>query len=273
MWLPGYLDQDDDPGYKLTEKTRPGLEESVIKMASTRFPVRPFEGSSAAPVNSGPVRQAIPGSEPQPVSTTSPERPDLPVREPDAGQQQPARVTKRAWVVQRASVFQAPQTTSAVVGTVEVGTRVRWVASAGGGWEELVMRDGRSVYMQSSAISFISPTQQSGKFQPNRNSQEVDVSALPVAVERFLGSLSSGDVLRASTHLSPTAPALQDDSLGALTRLVNSQTQPRLDRIEPGRSPADRVVIVIDTADPSIRVRTTWQWSTRQARWLLMEWR
>ncbi len=275
IWLPGYLDDSSGSGYQLTDKSRPDLDQSLVQAVSTHFPVRAFD-SQAAPPSTEPVRQAIPGSEP----TAAPGLPERVVpgvsRQPQPGNPQTEgdapRVTKRAWVTRRSSVYQAPETTAQLVGTVEPGTRVRWAATVGEGWEEVLMRDGRSVYLQAGALSFNSPESEAAKFQPAREVEEVDVNALPEAVNAFVASLGRGDVLRASTYLAPTAPTLDEASLGALAPLV-SAADPRLDRIETGPGRADRVAVIGDRNDPNLRVFTTWQWSARQGRWLLLNWR
>lgn len=274
IWLPGYLD-DESPGsgYKLTDKSRPSLDESLVSSASTHFPVRPF--LDEGPSSGGPVRESVPGTKPSGAPGGLPQRvvPGVnrdPVRPTQSNDR--ANVTKRAWVLQQATVFAAPRTTAQAIGTVERGTRVRWARQAAQGWEELIMRDGRSVYMQTGYLSFTSPQAQAAKFTRTDRSDEVDVGALPPAVDSFLANLGRGDVLRASTHLSPAAPTLEDNSLGALTPFLGASS-PRVDRIETGRGRADRLVTVGDRNDPSIRVVTTWQWSSRQGRWLLLDWR
>lgn len=276
LWLPGYLDESSDGGYQLTDKSRPNLEASLVEAVSTHFPVRAFDGSSGARTTQ-PTRQAAPGTEPVQTSPGLPQRVVPGVsRVPSQSPSSPnsattSKVTKRAWVTQQASVYSAPMTTANTIGTVEAGTRVRWAAQVGQGWEEIVMRDGRSVYMQAGTLSFTSPEAQAAKFNPPRHREEVDLAALPGAVNAFLANLSTGNILRASTHLAPTAPALEDDSLGALAPLVGGN--PRLDRIESGPGRADRVVVIGDRGEPNLRVSTTWQWSSRQARWLLLGWR
>lgn len=273
IWLPGYLDDSSGSGYQLTDKSRPNLDESLVKAVSTHFPVRPFS-DEAAPQSQEPVRQVVPGTESTPGLPTRvvpgvSREPETPGR---TGQEEPSRVTRRAWVTRRASVYIAPETTAQLVGTVEPGTRVRWASTVGQGWDEVLMRDGRSVYLQSGNLSFDSPETEASKFEPRRDVEEVDVNALPDAVNAFLESLGRGDVLRASTHLAPTAPTLDESTLGAFAPLVAGGS-PRLDRIETGPGQADRVAVIGDRNDPNLRIFTTWQWSARQGRWLLLNWR
>jgi hypothetical protein len=179
-------------------------------------------------------------------------------------------------VVENASVFEAPRTTARVLGTVPPGTQVRWVKTLQPGWEEILLRDGRSVYMQSNTLGLSggSSERPSGPGGEGEGGSEPgDMAALPAAVDGFLATLQDADLLRASTYLAPGAPPLEESDLGSWSALVGPQVEARVGRIEPLPEGGDnaRSVLVVD-AGGATQVQTTWRWDPRQERWLLSSW-
>ena len=86
---------------------------------------------------------------------------------------------------------------------------VRWVRTVEPGWEEILLRDGRLVYMLSQTISTGGERVVSAPETGGGGEEGDSVSVLPSTVEDFLSNLRQGDLLRASTYLAPTAPAIE----------------------------------------------------------------
>jgi hypothetical protein len=273
--LPRLLDSSQQQGYREIDgqgKPSLALAEPITSSVSTRFPVRPFnDGSSTQP----PPREAFPGMEASP-ETRPTAAAGLPQRDvPDRPVQPPRElVTSRVRVVVSASVYESPRTTARVLGTVAPDTQVRWVKTVAPGWEEILLRDGRSVYMQSNSLSVGTAQPVGGGDRPGDPRGKGDTLALlPSTVDSFLETLRQGDLLRASTYLSATAPRLEEPDLGIWADLIGPQANGRMARMEPlsGRGDDWRSVLVIDSAS-GVQVHTVWGWDRGQDRWLLAGW-
>jgi hypothetical protein len=274
--VPRILDSSQEQGYReIDGQGRPPLVQPLTGSVATRFPVRPFTDASPA----GPEREAFPGQQPTP--SAQPTRVSgLPQRDvmgsgqaPDASSPQP--VTSRAKVIAQSSVYESPRTTARVLGTVEAGTQVRWLRAGEPGWEEILLRDGRTVYMQSSALNVGGNSEPVPVERPSAGAGEDStlLALLPDTVDSFLMTLRDGDLLRAGTYLTPEAPPLEEPDLGAWTALIGPQADAQVGRIEPvsGRGAEWRSVLVLDQTN-GVHVQTTWQWSASQERWLLTGW-
>lgn len=273
--LPRLLDSSREQGYRdIAGQGRPPLlSQPSSSSVSTRFPVRPWRDESGE--SEPPARQPFPSA--SETANDRPERPSgLPQRDvladkPAAGNPAREAVTSRLRINQDASVYESPKTTARVLGTVAAGTQVRWLKSLEAGWEEILLNDGRSVYLQSHVLSF-----GGGSERPNAGagaSQAEIASLLPATVESYLASLRDGDLLRASTYLAAEAPPLEEPELGVWGALVGPDSDARIDRMEPvAERGADwRSVLVLDQTN-GIHILTTWQWDLRQGRWLLANW-
>ncbi len=276
--IPRILDSSQEQGYRQIDgQGRPPLAKAPITGgAATKFPVRPiFDNLDAVSTPSErPERQAFPSAE----DVASPVI-GLPQRQVNSGQRdtnQAAQetVTSRVKVIRSGSVYESPRTTAKVLGTVEPGTQVRWVRTVESGWEEILLRDGRLVYMlsQSLATSGSRVIDASGSGSGGDASED-RLSSLPSTVDGFLESLRDGDLLRASTYLGPTASAIEEPDLGVWSLLVGRESGVRVGRIEPlsGRGSEWRSVLVLGDAQGA-QVLTTWEWDARQERWLMASW-
>ncbi len=285
--IPRILDSSHDQGYREIDgqgrppiASRPGSSASV---ADTSFPLRPFDqaGAEAAPqsdptTSQQPSRQAFPKAGQEDMPDRAPRGPGLPQREVGSAPAQPARdqgVTSRVRVVENGSVYETPRTTSKVLGTVPPGTMVRWLKSSEPGWEEILLSDGRSVYMLSSALALGGGTTAPQTARQDASSDTEVLGKLPGTVDSFLATLRDGDLMRASTYLSGSAPPLEEPGLGSWGPMVGPDSDARLDRMEPvsGRSDEWRSVLVLDQSNGA-RVETVWNWDPAQQRWLLAEW-
>lgn len=270
--LPRLLDSSHEQGYREIEgQGKPALgAQPTGDDVSTRFPVRPFQAESST---AEPTRQVFPVSEETPSAPSS-RSPSLPQRDVlgKAPAQRAGRetVTSRVRVVQTSSVFETPLTTAKVLGTVKADAQVRWVRTVEPGWEEILLNDGRSVYMQSPSLHM-----GTGGERPaaDGNSDNADTAALPATVESFLGFLYEGQVLRANTYLAAEVPPLEESDLGAWSPFVGSGSDARVDRMEPvaGEGSDWRSVLIIEQ-NQGARILTTWRWNSRQERWLLVNW-
>lgn len=271
VWLPGYLDSSKENSYReLPESGKPAMEVAARSRASTRFPTRAFSASAS---QAQPAQQTSPSTNDPDSSGGLPQRtvPGVEGNSRDVGE----RMTTRAWVKQTSNVHSSPQTTSTVLGRIDAGTQVRWLANSGEGWEEILLKDGRSAFLQSSAMSFTSVS--GGGLSGMGRSTElsgasVDIATLATTVESFLQTLSQSDLLRAETYLSPSAPELNEAALGALIPLLGGRG--RLLRMEPfsGHEDGMRSVLLVNGDDLSSQIQTVWEWDRGQGRWLLLRW-
>ena len=279
VWLPKYLEQSEGSSLKGLEPA-PSLdvEEGPMAGVVTRFPTRAFRTQPALPsriVEDDTVISEVGESETEAATTGG-----LPSRAvPGVNEAQPVgdRVTTRAYLRGGASVFAQPQTTAAVLGRVGTLTKVRWLAKAGEGWEEILLKDGRSAYVQSDDLSFSSDTWSTRKtgFDSQRTSGlEPDLATLPGTVETFLEQLSRGDLLRAETYLSPLATRLDNDTLSALAPYLGSPAEGRVLRIElvSGSRETYRRVRIVYGSEMAHEVSTLWEWDPAQQRWMLVKW-
>lgn len=270
--IPRILDGSQEQGYReIDGQGRPPMAEVLSGDVSTRFPVRPFVESVPS---ENPGREAFPGMR----STPSAERtPGLPQRDVMSGvpAATPGRdpVTSRVRVVQNASVYESPRTTARVLGTVAPGTQVRWSRTVEPGWEEILLNDGRSVYMQSATLSIGGAAEPVPVENPPAGDSSEFVAQLPTTVESFLGTLRDGELLRAGTYLAAEAPPLDQPDLGVWAALVGPQADAHVLRMESvtGRGSDWRSVTVLDQAN-GVQILTTWKWEAGQERWLLAGW-
>lgn len=274
--IPRVLDSAQEQGYReIDGQGRPPLERSSrLGSVATRFPVRPIlDDLTAEPPSdsSRPERQAFPSSSGTPGSgpVGLPQR-DVD-RQPDSNQAGQETVTSRARVVRSGSVYESPRTTARVLGTVSPGTQVRWVRTVEPGWEEILLRDGRLVYMLSQTLSTSGDRVVSSS--ESDSGGDDSLSLLPSTVDDFLANLRDGDFLRASTYLAPTAAAIEEPDLGVWSTFVGADSGARVGRIEPvtGRGPEWRSVLLLGNA-PEAQILTTWEWDSRQERWLMANW-
>lgn len=278
--VPRILDSSNQQGYReIDGQGRPVLVEPLTASVDTRFPTRPFHDDELAPDQ--PERQAFPTGERTPAAAEDPsgEPTGLPQRDvsPSSGNPPPADVpvTSRARVVQDSSVYESPRTTARVLGTVSPGTQVSWARTIEPGWEEIILRDGRSVYMQSTSLQLPGGSlrePEPGTDQPVGREVE-GVSQLPPTVDSFLSVLRDGDVLRAGTYLAPGSPPLEEPDLGVWASLVGPQADGRVGRVEPvpGRGAEARSVLIVDQAG-STPIMTVWEYDSSTQRWLLSSW-
>lgn len=282
--IPRLLDSAHEQGYReIDGQGRPPVTSRPLATArlDTSFPTRPFDATAEGSASPQPARQEEAPSR-QPFPTEKDDRPDraprgpgLPQREVGSAPAQDGRgqgVTSRVRVVENSSVYESPRTTARVLGTVPPGTVVRWLKSAESGWEEIVLSDGRSVYMLSSTLALGG----GGSAPPAGSRAESDsdiMERLPGTVDSFLSTLRDGDLTRASTYLSASAPLLEEPNLGAWGPMIGPESDARLDRMEPvsGRGQEWRSVLVLDQSNGA-RVQTVWSWDAEQQRWLLAEW-
>lgn len=279
VWLPKYLEQSEGSSLKGLEPA-PSLdvEENPMAGVVTRFPTRAFRTQPALP--SRIVEDDTDISEVGESETEAATTGGLPSRAvPGVNEAQPVgdRVTTRAYLRGGSSVFAQPQTTAAVLGRVGTLTKVRWLAKAGEGWEEILLKDGRSAYVQSDDLSFSSDTWSTRKtgFDSQRTSGlEPDLATLPGTVETFLEQLSRGDLLRAETYLSPLATRLDNDTLSALAPYLGSPAEGRVLRIElvSGSRETYRRVRIVYGSEMAHEVSTLWEWDPAQQRWMLVKW-
>lgn len=279
--VPKILDQSQEQGYREIEgQGKPPITRSLSSEVSTRFPVRPFREGQASDETEPkrPERQAFPGAadpSPQP-STSDPDSEGLPQREVLVSREADESVsgevvTTRAWVARDSSVFLEAKTTASVLGSVGSGTQVRWVRQVEPGWEEILLKDGRRVYMLTSSLRF-----KSEDSPTSAQEEDSDVSLLPGTVDDLLATLRDGDLLRAETYLAPNAPGFEGPASGPWTEFIGADARGRVGRIESvdsGRGSARSVLITDDKENGSrTDLQTVWRWDGRQGRWLLSEW-
>ena len=268
IFLPKLLDSGTEGSIKpLDAAPQIDFSDESIGQVVTRFPTRPFLEKATD------TGSQIPQHDP--VSTTGLGPGGLPTRTVAGVNEQSVgdRVTTRAYLRANSSVFTEPQTTAKILGRVGTQTKVRWLEKAAEGWEEILLKDGRSAYVQSTDLSF---SADSDSEQPNfprqGQSDGPDVGTLPATVETFLSHLSRDDVARAETYLSPLAPRLDD--LGPLAPYVGAPNEGRVNRIEQiggGRGGHRRVRLVYGP-DMLHEVNTLWEWDRSQGRWMLVSW-
>ncbi len=275
--IPRILDSSQEQGYRQIDgQGRPPMAKSPLSGGvSTKFPVRMIldaAGGEPTPTSDSPERQAFPTSN----ASASPDGIGLPQRQvsgqQDTNQGNQETVTSRVKVTRTGSVYENPRTTARVLGTVAPGTQVRWVRTVEPGWEEILLRDGRLVYMLSQSLA----TSGSRVVDSTSGAPEVaedSLSLLPSTVDGFLETLREGDLLRASTYLGPTAQAIEEPDLGAWSTLMGPESGARVGRIEPvsGRGTEWRSVLVLGDAEGA-QVTTIWEWDARQERWLMASW-
>jgi hypothetical protein len=270
IFLPKILDTGKEGSIKGLEAA-PQLDFSDENLGQvvTRFPTRPFlEGTESATTQP---------SQAEATPTTGLGPGGLPTRTVAGVHDQSVgdRVTTRAFLRANASVFTEPQTTAKILGRVGTQTKVRWLDKAGEDWEEILLKDGRSAYVQSTDLSFSADSGNSND-QPNfplqGQSDGPDVSSLPATVETFLSHLSRNDVPRAETYLSPLAPRLGD--LGPLAPYVGVPNDGRVNRIEQigGGREGHRRVRLMYGPEMLHEVNTLWEWDRSQGRWMLVSW-
>lgn len=269
-WLPDYLDESEGSGIKALEAApKVAFSGEHVGRTVTRFPTRPFleDTEKAAPRQNPPAEESpLPGGLPGRVV------PGVHSAEPIG-----ERVTTRAYLRANSSVYAKAQTTATALGRVGSQTKVRWLASAGEGWEEILLKDGRSAFVQSQDLSFQaddpSTVRESSPGRQSRASDQPDASTLPGTVEIFLQTLSSSDLLRAETYLAPSAPGLNQDSLSGLTPYVGAPPYGRVLRLElvAGEATARKARLVYGESMEH-EVSTFWEWDRAQQRWMLVRW-
>lgn len=280
LWLPRFLEGSGGTSVKELEAApKANFTEEDLARVVTRFPTRAFLDRPARAPEPQPVETGNNGEGEQPVAATGPG--GLPTRfvpgvERGGGNVVGERVTTRAYLRANSSVFDRPQTTATVLGRVGAQTKVRWLDKAGEGWEEILLKDGRSAYVQSDALSFSADSDsQSNSFTNRHSSQDgPNLSTLPSTVDSFLSHLSASDLLRAETFLSPLAPGLNDSTLGALSPYVGAAPEGRLLRVElvSGNRGSHRKARIVYGAEMAYEVLTLWEWDHAQQRWMLVRW-
>ena len=274
VWLPRFLEQSEGTSLKELEPApKVSFSDGEFVPISTRFPTRAFpEASMGSDQGGEPSLQQNSAA-----GTSSGGMPSRDVPGVDQGAAVGDRVTTRAYLQSNSAVFSRPQTTAKVLGRVGQQTKVRWLAKMGDGWEEILLKDGRSAYVQSEALSFSANSDQTHRTGFDFNHQQdsgPDASILPGTVESFLRNLSENDLLRAETFLSPLASRLETGSLSGLSPYVGVPSLGRVLRIElvgAGRSNHRRTRIVYG---PKMEheVATIWEWDAGQRRWMLVRW-
>jgi hypothetical protein len=269
IFLPKILDQGKENSLKgLEAAPQIDFSDENIGQVVTRFPTRPFleqrEPSQPSQAQTQPTTGLGPGG--------LPTRTVAGVNDSSVGD----RVTTRAYLRPNSSVFTKPRTTAKIMGRVGTRTKVRWLDKAGDGWEEILLKDGRSAYVQSKELSFSADSKRDRPKFPGQGQSTggPDVSTLPGTVETFLMHLSRDDLPRAETYLSPLAPRLGSQDLGPLAPYVGVPADGRVNRIEQiggGRGGHRRVRLVYG-ADMLHEVNTLWEWDRSQGRWMLVSW-
>lgn len=278
LWLPGLLDQGKNESIKgLEAAPKFNFSEADLSQVVTRFPTRPF--LEKAP-NPEPVPVRTPFDEFTPAENTASSG-GLPTRfvpgVENTTSTMDERVTTRAYLRANSSVYAQAQTTAAVLGRVGDQTKVRWLDKAGEGWEEILLKDGRSAFVQSTDLSFSADSRdpQENSFTNQRDTDSgPDIAKLPGTVESFLATLSSNDLLRAETYLSPLASGLDRENLGSLTPYAGSSPLGRVLRIElvPGDRSGYRLARLVYGDSMDFEAATLWEWDQSQQRWLLVRW-
>ena len=279
-WLPGLLDPSEGSSIKKLEGvSKSSFDSSRSSQVVTRFPTRSFEKKASGPKTSKSSDNGGGESSDEVASTSS--NGGLPSRAvPGVSEKSNLgeRVTTRAYLMANSSVFAHPQTTAQVLGRVTSQTKVRWLEHATEGWETILLKDGRSAYVQSKTLSFSanSHTQSRDSFPSSgsQNSGGPDASALPNTIDNFLRHLSSNDLLRAETFLSPLAPSLDESTLGLLSGYVGTAPLGRLLRIErvSGDRSGHRRARLVYGEEMTLEVTTLWEWDHSQERWMLVRW-
>jgi hypothetical protein len=276
IWLPRLLEQPDGNSIKgLEAAPKAPFSDDELSRVVTRFPTRPFarqakpESTSTEPINDNEPTDNPSGQE----TGGLPSRIVSGVENTEALGE---RVTTRAYLRSNSTVFARPQMTAEVLGSVGTETKVRWLAKIGDGWEEILLKDGRSAYVQSKNMSFSADswsTHQTG-FENRGASVSPDTALLPSTVETFLTHLSAGDALRAETFLSPLAPRLDSETLGTLQPYLGAPPLGRVLRIEviSGDRASHRRVRVVYGPEMSHEAATLWEWDVTQQRWMLVRW-
>ena len=277
LWLPSLLDQGKNESIKgLEAAPKFNFSEAELNQVVTRFPTRPFL-EKAAPE---PEPVGTPFNEFTPSENTASSG-GLPTRfvpgVENTTSSMDERVTTRAYLKANSSVYAQAQTTATVLGRVGDQTKVRWLNKAGEGWEEILLKDGRSAFVQSTDLSFSADPRdsQDNSFSNQREGDSgPDIAKLPGTVESFLATLSSNDLLRAETYLSPLASGMDRDNLGSLTPYTGSSPLGRVLRIElvPGDRSSYRLARLAYGDNMDFEAATLWEWDQSQQRWLLVRW-
>lgn len=280
VWLPRFLEQSENPIKELDAAPKIPFSDEEVGKAVTRFPTRAMVASTTA----NPSISEAPNQSPEP--STPRELPGqsagggLPSREvPGVQDTEPTsdRVTTRAYLRENASVFARPNMTAEVLGTVGSRTTVRWLAAAGEGWEEILLKNGSSGYVLSGDLSFSADTSTARptgfEAQANRGSGP-NLSTLPGTVESFLATISANDIARAETYLSPVASHLDATNLGGLTPYTGAPPAGRVLRIETVAGDRDsyRRVMLVYGDKMEHQLATVWEWDVSQQRWMLVRW-
>jgi hypothetical protein len=273
--VPKYLEQPEGETLKdLQAAPKIGSSGQELSSLGTRFPTRPLDQSPQRTTTSPSSGQGSSGSAETGIGPAG-----LPSRVvPGMEMESPVseRVTTRAYLQSDSSVYAQPQTTAEVLGRVGETTTVRWLNKAGEDWEEILLKDGRSAYVQSRDLSFSSQSTTQPASFPSRRDQggEPDMNTLPTTVESFLTHLSANDLLRAETFLSPSARRLDSSDLGSLSPYAGAPPLGRVLRIEADEQGLNtrRTVRIVFGPDLEHETATTWEWDVSQQRWLLENW-
>lgn len=269
--IPRVLDGSKEGGYhELEGQNISNLADPSV----TRFPVRPILDDD--PGEETPQRQAFPELSSPDAGHSAVERLDssvgLPQRSRAGAREEsmPTPVTSRVKVIRDASVYAKTLTTAEVIGTVKVGLWVRWIRTIDSQWEEIMLSDGRLVYLPEGTLAL------PGSSDDSRSGSllEPDFSELPNAASDFMAQLRRTDIVRAGTYLSASAPSLTGSNLDAWKELLGPDARPMVGRLEPppDGSASVRVVKITD-ASKGIALETVWEWDSRAGRWLLASWR
>lgn len=282
VWLPKYLEQRDGTPIKELDAV-PTLSQSEESgnSAVTRFPTRAISKPSST-TQSGQGSQAQDSTAREMPGQTGagglPTREVPGVAESEAGDDSMGdRVTTRAYLRANASVFSQPNMTAQVLGTVGAQTKVRWLSKSSEGWEEILLKNGGSGYVQSKDLSFSADSwnshQSAFEAQAERGTGP-DLSALPSTVETFLTNLAAGDLPRAETFLSPVARRLDSTTLSGLGPYAGAPPLGRVLRIEliSGDRDTYRQVVLVYGDNMEHQTNTVWEWDVSQQRWMLMRW-
>lgn len=276
VWLPNFLEQSDNPIKELEAAPKIPFSEEEVGKVVTRFPTRSLASSS--PNSTAPTTPSGQTSQRELPGQSS--GGGLPSREvPGAQEIEPIgdRVTTRAYLRENASVFSLPNMTAEVLGTVGSPTKVRWLGKVGDGWEEILLKNGSSGYVQSRDLSFSADAESTGQtaYQSQSEGKDgPDLGGLPGTVESFLANLSANDLARAETYLSPVASRLDPETLSRLSPYAGSPALGRVLRIElvSGDRDSYRRVQLVYGDNMEHQASTVWEWDHSQKRWMLVRW-
>lgn len=278
VWvLPKVLDSSQEQGYRELDPPSRRVS-SVGGEVVTRFPVRAISRQEPLQRDRSFPRQALvsPGPLTEPHEDLS-ESGGLPQRQVVLPKEVSSTeaVTRRAQVVDDTPVYAKPKTTAAVLGMVKSGTEVRLLRTVDEAWDEILLRDGRQVYLAKGALTMSGAelTEEPSKREDTDGLSNSHLVELTATTEDFLLELRRGDVARARTYLEPMAPTLEEGDLGVWVPFVRAEVSARVERIEPDPEGGDLSRVVwVKAENNGASIRTIWHWERLEGRWRLFTW-